>query len=901
MLNRFVKLNIMKKIIPVITTLLLSLTLSAQVINHPYNPRADEDAIVTFGNARFTVLTSRLIRLEWSENGIFEDNATLGVVNRNLPVPKFTVKITGRTLTIKTEYLTLNYKGNEKFSDDNTSVFFMMNGKKAKWTPDMPQTGNLLGTTRTLDGFKGTKTREPYDMGVASRDGWAVIDESSRHLIINDDSDWQQWVAPREQANTQDLYLFVYGHDYKAAVSDFIKIGGNIPLPPKYMFGYWWSRYWMYTDNEFIDLAKEIKSYDIPIDVMIIDMDWHETWLHDKEYLRDTFGMLIGWTGYTWQKDLFPNPENFLHELHDLNLKTALNLHPASGVRTFEDCYDRFIKDYTSRTDNYDGPKGFIDENGNKCSVRFRISDRDWADAYFNSVIHPLQDMGVDFWWLDWQQYSYCYYMKGLSNTFWLNHTFFNDKVRQNTTGQGKKAPRPVIYHRWGGIGSHRYQVGFSGDTYDNWEVLAYLPYFTSTASNVGYGYWGHDIGGHCQATEHPTNPEMFTRWLQYGVFTPIFKTHSTKSSYIERRIWRFPDYFETMHDAIRLRYTLSPYIYNAARQTFDTGISMCRPMYYDYPENEEAYTFKEQNMFGDDIISVVLCQPADSSTNLTERIVWFPTGDNWYDMATGMMYEGGTIDTLHYTINENPYYVKAGSIIPMASKEIRNLQETSNEICLVVIPGNGSSEMTLYDDDGISQLYDSDFTTTKVVKHSDSNCLTMNIYPREGHYDGMDANRHVKVVVEGKFAPEKITVNGKDYPYSRFAEDNTWTYDGKDMATVICLPETSASQQIDIKCQYDAEKTKYQEIIYGKKGIIKRMSELCNEFKLLYLSNISSMSIPPLEYMRIVQTSSYITEDPQNAVKYLEDIDIESMKDALERLEIPQTFKDRVIAQSEL
>lgn len=127
-----------------------------------------------------------------------------------------------------------------------------------------------------------------------------------------------------------------------------------------------------------------------------------------------------------------------------------------------------------------------------------------------------------------------------------------------------------MIYHRWGGLGSHRYQLGFSGDTYDTWDVLAFLPYFTATASNVGYGYWGHDIGGHMQMVKRPTEAEMMTRWIQYGVFTPIFKTHSNNSSRMERRIWAFPNHYEYMKDAIELRYALSPYIYDMARKAYD-------------------------------------------------------------------------------------------------------------------------------------------------------------------------------------------------------------------------------------------------------------------------------------------------------------------------------------------
>lgn len=115
------------------------------------------------------------------------------------------------------------------------------------------------------------------------------------------------------------------------------------------------------------------------------------------------------------------------------------------------------------------------------------------------------------------------------------------------------------------------------------------------------------------------TDPELYTRWLQSGVFTLSTRRTPTKDLTMEKRFWVFPDYFDTMRDAIRLRYDLAPYIYNAARQTYDTGISMCRPMYYDYAEDNEAYEWKEEFMFGDNILATTVCSPVDKATGLAK------------------------------------------------------------------------------------------------------------------------------------------------------------------------------------------------------------------------------------------------------------------------------------------
>ena len=861
------------------------------------NPLAKPEAVVLEGNARFTVLTSQLIRMEWSADAIFEDRATLGIVNRDLTVPEYKVYHRRNKLIIKTDDLTLTYSATKdesghltfsRFTKDNLKVEFLMNSTKVLWYPGKDDSGNLQGTVRTLDGFDGVNTSEPYDPGVISRDGWAILDETDRHILVPEDSDWGEWVAERPSSDHQDLYIFAYGHEYKKALQAFTSVAGKIPLPPKYAFGYWWSRYWQYSDFEFRDLGQKIRSLDIPIDVMIVDMDWHETWsLRKYNAPRDEFGERIGWSGYTWKKELFPNPSNFLQDLHDMGMKTALNLHPASGIQPYEDCYDRFVADYLDRTDKagveYDGPQSYLSEDGQKVPVPFRISDRQWTDAYFNSVIHPLEDMGVDFWWLDWQQWRLSKYMKDLNITFWLNYTFFNDKVRQ-TVSEGIYAERPMIYHRWGGIGSHRYQIGFSGDTYATWNVLKGLPYFTSTASNVGYGYWGHDIGGHTHKDTYKTEPEMLTRWLQYGVFTPIFKTHCTKHVEMERRIWMFPEYFDAMRDAIRLRYDLSPYIYAAARQAYDSSICICRPMYYDYPEEPNAYSWKEQNMFGDDILTTVLCEPVDSTTGLTPRSMWFPEGNDWYDAATGKMYEGGTCADLQYTLMENPYYIKAGSVIPMASHKIQSLQEQDNNIVLFVTPGDGIDTISLYEDDGSTQAYDTEFATTEVVKTSADAQIVLNVMPKKGSYRNMPLTRQITAILASSPVPEHVYLNGDEIPYTRFpshekaAGKAAWTYDGRELAVKILLPETSVKNQENIVCTFSQESWNFRPQIYGIKGVIKRMEKITADVKYAFGKCVDRYQMLPSDFLKVAQLGSAITERPDMLIQYIQSVDLQQM-----------------------
>ena len=294
-------------------------------------PKASESAVIVAGNARFTVLTSQLIRMEWSEDGVFEDRASLTFINRNLPVPEFKVKKSGNKVTVKTADLLLTYVGDLPFDASNLKVEFFTAGEKSVWVPGKDDKANLMGTTRTLDNVDGSlhTAKDPLEKGLLSRDGWAVVDDSKNYLF-----DENEWVTARTQkGNYIDWYLFAYGHEYKKALGDYSKVAGAAPLPPRYTFGYWYSRYWQYSDSELRDIIERFRSIDIPVDVLIIDMDWHETWGLDKDPELDEYGQRIGWTGYTWQKELFPAPEQMFHWANNAGLRTALNLHPASGIQ----------------------------------------------------------------------------------------------------------------------------------------------------------------------------------------------------------------------------------------------------------------------------------------------------------------------------------------------------------------------------------------------------------------------------------------------------------------------------------------------------------------------------------------------------------------------------------------
>ena len=755
----------MKKFLFSLTALLAGcfLHLSAEPDNP--NPQAHPEAIVTSGRARFTVLTPQMIRIQYSTRQQFEDRATFAVINRKLPVPQFTTREEGGYLYIETEALTLRYRIGAAInpalkSPSSLQVTLTVNGIETIWYPGKDDAMNLKGTRRTLDGGSGDNYRPDLEQGILSRSGWAIIDESpktkrgdgSTTFAFENNVDGIPWVASPVDPNAYDWYFMGYGHDYRQALADYIKIAGRQPMPPLYALGYWYSKYQRYTQQDFIDLVNEIKQNDIPLDVMIYDMDWH----------------LDGWTGWTWNKSIIPNPEGLMRWMHQQGLKIALNLHPADGVASYEDHYDEIAADMNI-------PFGE--------RVPWMLEDSTFYRSMFSHIIREREEQGVDFWWLDWQQNLTSNYINGLSETFWCNHVFYGDMREQRTDR------RPMIFHRWGGMGSHRYPIGFSGDTYGTFGSLAFQPYFTATASNVCFGYWGHDIGGHLQIGE--MNPELMLRWLQYGVFSPIFRTHGASQSGNERRIWKYPN-FPLLLDCVNLRYQLMPYIYTAARQAYDTGVSICRPLYYDWPEENEAYRQEGEYMFGDDILVSPVVTPAEDNGKAFHK-TWLPEG-LWFDVTRQMLTEGGSIMSDEYDQHEIPYFFRAGAVIPCNPK-VDNLKTRPGQLILKVVPG-ADGKGVLYEDDGDSQAYQTGgFTTTAFMQQRTVNTTLLTIAPREGQFEGMPTERAWKVVFLKEVEPLRVTVNG--------TPTNDWTWDAQTGQVTVNIASTPCSEQVVVALSF--------------------------------------------------------------------------------------------------
>lgn len=576
-------------------------------------------------NYRFTVLTDGLLRYEWSPDGRFEDRQSSFAVNRRLEVPDYSVRVSGSTLEIITSRFHLTYNKQE-FSSFGLFALVLEHTRSLWRYGENKPWENLGGTARTLDAVDG---RIDIGTGLMSEKGYATIDDSSSMLFEDG------FVASRIPGRV-DGYLFAYGHDYRSCIQAFYAVSGPTPLLPRWALGNWWSRNHAYSADSYLELVDKFKEEKIPLSVGVLDMDWHLV-----EDARVIEAKQTGWTGYSWNRDLFPDPPELLRQLHRRGLMTALNDHPADGIHSYEDMYEKL-----ATAVGHDTSK--------KEPISFDVSNRVFFEAYFDVLLASLEDDGCDFWWIDWQQGHHSL-VQNVDPLFMLNHF--------NFLHNAKRYPdrHPIVFSRYAGPGSHRYPIGFSGDTIVSWESLRFQPEFTATASNVGYGWWSHDIGGHMDGIK---NEELTVRWIQLGVFSPIMRLHSTKSRWVAKEPWKL-DHAHTVATFMRLRHRLIPYLQTMNARSALQGLPLVQPLYWEWPHHPQAYQHRNHYLFGSEILVIPITTPQSPTVRLAKTKAWLPPG-RWVDFFTGRVYNGDQTVWLCRPKQRYPVFLKEGGIVPL-------------------------------------------------------------------------------------------------------------------------------------------------------------------------------------------------------------------------------------------
>ena len=780
-------------------------------LSSDYNPIADPKAVVISNNARFTVLTPYLIRMEYSSSKQFEDRATTAVLNRETTVPEFTQSISkdGKTLTIEitSSKVTLSYQIGQEFSTDTLSI----TSKDFDWKYGDVDSKNLLGTIKSLDLLNAIsldcreieeKNITVHDeslhcqYGLISRSGWSVVDDSDTYVLNPKSGWWDQG----QNADEVDLYMFAHGHAYKSAIQDFVEISGKTAMVPRAASGLWWTRWFNLNTQDLENIVEEYKSHALPLDVFVLDMDWHKK---------------NEWGGYTWDPNLFPYPNDSMNNLlkGKYNLVTVANIHDDNGVGNYEAQFNAMAKAMgidPSSTDN----------------IPFQFCNNEtYTMALEDEVLKPVEDSGMDYWWIDWQQGGTQGGCAGLKQnpTIWTNKIRVTDPIRRDNQNK-----RGMVLARWGGLGSHRYQVGFSGDVaVVNWTNLAYQPYFSSTATNVAYGFWSHDIVG--PNSGGGLDFELYTRWIQWGAFSGVFRSHDRGMSggncaqafpsTIDNnhcgvvRPWNVPlRYFKVNRAAMQRRAAMVPYFYTLVREAYDTGLGPLRPMYYEFPEHDEAYLSDmkgnfAQYFYGNDMFVAPVIEPANEDdsgfTGLTSKQVWVPPG-SWVEKDRSLVVQGPTTITRNYALEEIPQFIRVGAMIPTLPHVVGDTIGKAGEMYKAII-------WTIYLGDnmmvkGKGSFYEDDGTTMKYLQQSSAPTTTASFEHNQRSLEfvvNSSTEKQWTLKIVNSLLPKSITVGGKtNIPYSRFPSSGSWSWDGATGELVVNIPEASQTVTVSILWQ---------------------------------------------------------------------------------------------------
>lgn len=758
---------------------------------------AEDAAIIQGEKYRFTVLTEEMIRLEYCEDGQFEDRVTQCVIDRKFKVPEYQVIENEESLEIITDKIHLVYN-KQKFTDYGLSVQVRGNISvyHSIWHFGEEAT-DLRGTARTLDEADGAIELEH---GIISRFGYGILDDS-RSLVITEDG----WVEPRKE-DCIDIYFLGYGHEYEHCLKDYYHLTGKTPLLPRYALGNWWSRFYRYNDQEYKALMTRFEKEEIPFSVSVIDMDWHLVDIDPK------YGS--GWTGYTWNKELFPDPKEFMTWLHDHGLKVTLNVHPAGGVQAHEEKYKE-MAEAMGRDWEKEEP------------VNFDVTDQKFLKAYFEYLHHPNEEEGVDFWWLDWQQGGLSK-IPGLDPLWMLNHYHYLDS--------GRRGKRRLTFSRYAGMGSHRYPVGFSGDTIISWESLAFQPYFTANASNVGYGWWSHDIGGHMKGYR---DEELSTRWIQFGVFSPIMRLHSSNSAFTGKEPWNYNAVSENiMKRYLKLRHEMIPYLYTMNYHASHDGQPLIRPMYYLEPEQPEAYEVPNEYYFGTELVVCPITEPTDKAAGTACVKAWIPEG-KWYDIFSGLKYDGGRMLELYRSLEDIPVLAKEGAIIPLTDlTEYTNSVENPKELAVKIVPGKKNAFILMEDTGDTCEDKEENWAQTKLEWINENEFI---IHPANGNLDVIPKRRTWKMEFYGIADVDnlEVTVGGKAIETERI-------YDEKRHICQVNIPETEVTEQITIS--------------FSKGYLLRENNKPAEIFALLYQAKIEyEVKEKIYAYMKEGKTSSEV------------------------------------------
>ncbi len=692
------------------------------------NAISKNDAIYKGIKYRITVLSEILVRLEYSESGTFEDRPTELARFRDFDVPRVIVTEDEKKLILKTSYFELIYEKERPFYGPKLSPEQYLKVKLVDtdkmWYFTQAEARNFKGTTVSLDDKMSIPRLEK---GLYSTDGFVSIDDANS-LIFNPDGS----VGKRSDTRI-DTYLFMYRKDFGFCLKDYYKLTGYPPLIPRYALGVWWNRDIPYTVNDVYSLLAKFRKYEIPISVMLFNK-WSKN-------------------DVSFDRELIPEPTNVLRDLHNDNIKVGVTL----------------------KLENVPG-----NSNGESVEVPFNVYDKTFMGNYFETFIKPLNDLGVDFYSLDYRG-------KDMYALRMINYYFYNYM-------NAEPDRRGLILSRNGLVDAHLYPVNNSGETYVDWRTLKLIPEFNSTSSNIGVSWWSHAIGGFKDGIE---DNELYTRFVQLGTYSPIFRFSAKEGHYYKREPWLWDVKTQKIvRDYTNVRHKLIPYLYSEAYKYSKTGLPLLQPLYYRYPELYDEPTYKNEYYFGTELFIAPITDKKDPVMNRTITKLFLPNG-MWYDFKTGKKFPGGKRYISFFKDEDYPVFAKQGGIIPLAilNEDNRNFVGNPERMEIHIFPGRNNN-YKLYEDDGTSNAYKSgNFMTTSIDYNYLPNNFTVIIRPLEGKKGIVPPNRSYKIRFRNTRLADDVIV----YLGSNRLDVKTYL-DEQDF--VVETPLISTEEQLSVNCK---------------------------------------------------------------------------------------------------
>ncbi len=737
-------------------------------------------SVIEDGQARFTVITPTLIRLEYAANGRFEDRPTQTVAQRPVGTRDYRTRVEQGHRIIETDALVLRYRQNAgPFDADNLVIRLRRGDALVEARPDWshaPQPGNLGGWRRGLD---NERDPQPLFDGVLSRSGWYLLNDSQTVLL----SDEAPGFKPRPDAGGayQDGYLFAYGLDYPQGLADLRTLTGAAPLLPKKALGVWFSRWWSYTDPEWREQVREFQRRGVPLDTVSIDTDWKR--VHNalgcipwNAVIRAPLDDACSWNGWDWNRDIFPDPDGFVAWLHEQGLDVGLNVHPS--IAESDPAYPAVI----ARTgplmrDDADLPCNLLQADPTTPCYVFDWTQPAQLDAYFD-LHRSIEATGIDFWWLDWCCEGARAQAPGLSADTFINAAYARQHEamgsrwpafsRIGSSFQSGKAG--ADNNGLGAFAEHRSTIHFTGDTCSTWALMKFQAEMTATEGNIGLPYVSHDIGSFlgeplpglpCNNVLN-TNPnppdDMYLRWIQFGTFEPIMRLHSHHG---DRLPWDYGGDTEVIASRfLRLRGQLVPLLYTLSRVAHESGLPMARALYLQWPEHEAAYQYRSQYTVGPDLLVASVAAPGDPAIlNL-----WIPPG-NWVDFFTGEVLTGPAeirreVPLAHYAV-----FLRKGAILPLQPELPTSAHGPQDDLILKIWPG-ADGAFRLYEDEGRGFAYrDGAYQWTALSLDSDEavNCHRITVAPAEGpQFPGALEQRRWTLQFIGLPLPEAVQLDAQ-------------------------------------------------------------------------------------------------------------------------------------------